>query len=39
MAQFRDRIDSLDHIAVMTRDLTAAGEAYERLGFWLTPLS
>lgn len=39
MAEINDRIDSLDHIAVMTPDLTAAGRAYERLGFCLTPVS
>lgn len=39
MAKTTDRIDSLDHIAVMTDDLSAMGAAYERLGFQLTPLS
>lgn len=32
-------ISSLDHVAVMVNDLDAAGTAYERLGFSLTPLS
>lgn len=32
-------ISSLDHAAVMVTDLSAAGAAYERLGFSLTPLS
>jgi hypothetical protein len=32
-------ITSLDHIAVMVTDLVAAGVAYERLGFSLTPVS
>jgi hypothetical protein len=39
MAETNDRIDSLDHVAVMSEDLTAMGAAYERLGFQLTPLS
>lgn len=39
MAENTDRINSLDHIAVMSEDLTAMGAAYERLGFQLTPLS
>lgn len=39
MAARRDRIDGLDHIAIMTPDLGAAGAAFERLGFSLTPLS
>lgn len=32
-------ITTLDHAAVMVADLEAAGAAYERLGFSLTPLS
>lgn len=32
-------ITSLDHLAVMVTDLDAAGAAYDRLGFCLTPLS
>ncbi|MBT5047088.1 MAG: VOC family protein [Rhodospirillaceae bacterium] len=32
-------INALDHLAVMVTDLAAAGAAYERLGFTMTPLS
>lgn len=32
-------ISSLDHLAVMVTDLNAAGTAYERLGFNMTPVS
>jgi catechol 2,3-dioxygenase-like lactoylglutathione lyase family enzyme len=32
-------ISSLDHVAVMVSDLDAAGAAYDRLGFQLTPIS
>ena len=32
-------ITSLDHIAVMVTDLAEAGDAYEQLGFSLTPVS
>ena len=32
-------IKELDHIAVMVTDLSAAGVAYEKLGFALTPVS
>ena len=32
-------INALDHLAVMVEDLTAAGNAYERLGFTMTPVS
>ncbi len=39
MVETTDRINSLDHIAVMAHDLTAMATAYERLGFQLTPLS
>jgi hypothetical protein len=34
-----DKVTTLDHIAVMVKDLAAAGAAYERLGFRLTPVS
>ncbi len=34
-----DTIDTLDHAAVMVRDLNISSTAYERLGFHLTPLS
>src|SRR5690606_30064107 len=39
MALERERITGLDHLAVMVRDLPGAGDAYERLGFLLTPVS
>lgn len=39
MTEHKDPIDRLDHIAVMTPDLSAAGEVFTRLGFCLTPLS
>ena len=32
-------INALDHLAVMVADLSAAGAAYERLGFNMTPVS
>ena len=33
-----DTISAIDHLLVGVRDLAAAGEAYQRLGFTLTPL-
>lgn len=37
--QKTDRIDVLDHAAVMVKDLQHSANVYERLGFCLTPLS
>lgn len=37
--QITNAIDTLDHAAVMVRDLDASSTTYERLGFHLTPLS
>ncbi len=32
-------INTFHHLGIVTRDLSKAGDAYERLGFLLTPLS
>lgn len=34
-----DRIDDIDHLMVSVRDSAAAGDTFERLGFYVTPRS